>query len=89
VGGAKAAEPWFHRRPGLTIAVASALYAIVLGLRLLVAAPEPITLLFCFPIALLAVAFGLRAVCWPDWRASSSLRSGHPWAASSSRSGAG
>ena len=53
--------PWFHRRPGLTIAVALALYALVLGLRWLVAGPEPITLLFCFPIALLAIAFGLRA----------------------------
>jgi hypothetical protein len=59
--GAKAVEPWFHRRPGLTIAVALGLYAVVLGLRWLVAAPEPITLLFCFPIALLAIAFGLRA----------------------------
>jgi hypothetical protein len=37
------------------------LYAGVLGLRWLVATPEPITLLFCFPIALLAVSFGLRA----------------------------
>ncbi len=61
VDGANAVEPWFHRRPGLTIAVACALYAVVLGLRWLVAGPEPITLLFCFPIALLAVAFGLRA----------------------------
>jgi len=54
-------EPWFHRRPGLTLTVAFALYVVVLGLRLLVSSPEPITLLFCFPIALLAVAFGLRA----------------------------
>jgi hypothetical protein len=61
VDGADAVAPWFHRRRGLTIAVASALYALVLGLRWLVDAPEPITLLFCFPIALLAVAFGLRA----------------------------
>jgi hypothetical protein len=61
VDGANAVEPWFHRRPGLTIGVASALYAVVLGLQWLVAGPEPITLLFCFPIALLAVAFGLRA----------------------------
>jgi hypothetical protein len=54
-------EPWFRRRPHLTVAVAMILYAGVLVLRWLVAAPEPITLLFCFPIALLAVAFGLRA----------------------------
>jgi hypothetical protein len=61
VDGAKAMEPWFHRRPPLTVAVASALYAVVLGLQWLVDTPEPITLLFCFPIALLAIAFGLRA----------------------------
>jgi hypothetical protein len=61
VDGVAAAGPWFHRRPGLAVAVASALYAVVLGLRWLVTGPEPITLLFCFPIALLAVAFGLRA----------------------------
>jgi hypothetical protein len=61
LGRAQTVEPWFHRRLGLTIAVASALYAAVFGLQWLVAGPEPITLLFCFPIALLAVAFGLRA----------------------------
>ena len=59
--GSGTVEPWFHRRPGLAIAVAVSLYAAVAGLQWLVAAPEPITLLFCFPIALLAVAFGLRA----------------------------
>jgi hypothetical protein len=56
----EATGPWFYRRPGLTIAVAAGLYAGVLGLQWLVAGPDPITLLFCFPIALLAVAFGLR-----------------------------
>jgi hypothetical protein len=61
VSGSATAEPWFHRRPRLAIAVAVSLYAAVVGLRWLVAAPEPIMLLFCFPIALLAVAFGLRA----------------------------
>lgn len=61
VDGAPTVDPWFRRRPGLAIAVSSALYAVVLGLRWLVAAPEPVTLLFCFPIALLAIAFGLRA----------------------------
>jgi hypothetical protein len=61
VDGAKAMDPWFHRRPALTIVVASALCAAVLGLRWLIDTPEPITLLFCFPIALLAIAFGLRA----------------------------
>jgi Flp pilus assembly pilin Flp len=60
-GGADAVEPWFHRRPGLAVAVALGLYAGVLGLRWLLDAPEPIMLLFCFPVALLAVAFGVRA----------------------------
>ena len=36
------------------------LYAVVLALRGVIDDPEPIFLLFCFPIALLAVAFGLR-----------------------------
>jgi hypothetical protein len=52
--------PWFRQRPGLTVAVAAVLYAAVLALQWTVVGPEPITLLFCFPIALLAVAFGLR-----------------------------
>jgi glucose-6-phosphate-specific signal transduction histidine kinase len=42
--------------------VALALYAAVLGLRFAVhETTDPISLLFCLPIALLAVAFGLRA----------------------------
>jgi glucose-6-phosphate-specific signal transduction histidine kinase len=53
--------PWFARRPQLTVLVAIVLYVGVLGLRFAVdAVVEPITLLFCLPIALLAVAFGLR-----------------------------
>lgn len=60
VAGSATMEPWFRRRPGLAISVAVSLYAAVVGLRWLVATPEPIMLLFCFPIALLAVAFGLR-----------------------------
>jgi hypothetical protein len=59
--GAVVLEPWFRRRPVLTFAVATALYAGVLGLKWLISGPEPILLLFCFPIALLAIAFGLRA----------------------------
>jgi hypothetical protein len=59
--GAAVLEPWFRRRPALTFAVATALYAGVLGLKWLISGPEPILLLFCFPIALLAIAFGLRA----------------------------
>jgi hypothetical protein len=60
VGRAVAVEPWFHRRPVLTFAVATALCAGVLGLQWLVSGSEPILLLLCFPIALLAIAFGLR-----------------------------
>ena len=53
--------PWFSRRPGLTVAVAALLYAGVFAFRLAVDTTEaPITTLFCLPIALLAVAFGLR-----------------------------
>jgi signal transduction histidine kinase len=61
VNSADPVGPWFHQRPGLTIAVAAALYAVVLALRSVIDEPQPITLLFCFPIALLAVAFGFRA----------------------------
>ena len=58
VGG----EPWFGGRPTLTVAVAAALFAAVLALRFSVTSTaEPITLLFCLPVALLAMAFGLRA----------------------------
>ena len=58
----RSAEPWFLARPRLTFAVAFVLFAAVTGLRLAVdSVDEPITLLYCLPIALLAVAFGLRA----------------------------
>lgn len=60
VDGTHVVGPWFYQRPGPTIAVAVALYAAVLGVRLMIDDPEPILLLFCFPVALLAVAFGLR-----------------------------
>jgi len=54
--------PWFRGRPVPTLAVAAGLFAAVLGLRFAVDDPtDPVTLLFCLPIALLAVAFGLRA----------------------------
>jgi hypothetical protein len=53
-------RPWFQDRPGLAVSVAAGLYVAVLGLRWLVSEPQPITLLLWFPIALLAIAFGLR-----------------------------
>ena len=37
------------------------LYVAVFGLRYVAPGPDPITLLFCLPIALLAVTFGMRA----------------------------
>ena len=58
----RSAEPWFQGRPRLTFAVAIALFAAVTGLQFSAGSvQEPISLLFCLPIALLAVAFGLRA----------------------------
>jgi hypothetical protein len=60
IEGTRAVGPWFYRRPGLTIAVAAVRYEAVLVLRRVIDEPEPTTLLFCFPIALLAVAFVLR-----------------------------
>ncbi len=51
--------PWFRRRPRATIAAAFLLYAAVLTLRLSVhGTSEAVSLLFCLPIALAAVAFG-------------------------------
>jgi signal transduction histidine kinase len=53
--------PWFASRPVLTISVAVALFAAVLALRFAVdRVDDAVTLLFCLPVALLAVTFGLR-----------------------------
>jgi hypothetical protein len=54
--------PWFGARPVLTVGVAVALFAAVLALRFAVeTTQDPVTLLFCLPVALLAMAFGRRA----------------------------
>jgi K+-sensing histidine kinase KdpD len=54
--------PWFRRRPALTILVASALYVAVFALRMLAGGPvDAYSMLYALPVALLAVAFGLRA----------------------------
>lgn len=53
--------PWFAARPPVTVAVVVLLFAGVLALRLSVSgADEAVTLLYSLPIALAAVAFGLR-----------------------------
>ncbi|MER7246905.1 hypothetical protein [Kribbella sp. NPDC000426] len=55
-------DPWFRRHPRTAVAVAGLLFAAVLSLRLFAADPvEASTLLFTLPVALVAVAFGLRA----------------------------
>lgn len=57
-----AVPPWFRRRPRATVAAAVVLYVAVLVLRLSVhGTSDPISLLFCLPVALVAVAFGLTA----------------------------
>ena len=54
--------PWFRQRPIVALAVAGVLYASVLALRLLAGgSADAYTLLFVFPVALVAVTFGLRA----------------------------
>ena len=54
--------PWFLRRPRTTVAVAIGMYAVICAARLIVGNPaDDVYLLFTLPIALLAVAFGMRA----------------------------
>lgn len=54
--------PWFHRRPRVTVAVAIALFAAVLALRLSVGrTDDAVNMLYTLPIALVALAFGRRA----------------------------
>lgn len=51
--------PWFIRRPGMAMAVAGLLFATVLALRLILSNPlDAISMLYLFPIALLAMAKG-------------------------------
>jgi hypothetical protein len=60
-GGRGTGGPWFGGRPVLTVAVAGAFFAAVTVLRFAVeSTQDPVTLLFCLPVALLAMAFGLR-----------------------------
>lgn len=55
-------DPWFRRRPRVAVALALALYAVVLALRIAIEGPEhAISVLYVLPVALVALAFGLRA----------------------------
>jgi hypothetical protein len=54
--------PWFQRRPRLTLVVAVVLFAAVFVLRLMAGGPADVTnMLYCLPVALVALAFGFRA----------------------------
>ena len=59
---APALAPWFRRWPRKAAWLAATLFAVVLGLRLLEPSPDvPVGLLYCLPVALVAVAFGRTA----------------------------
>ena len=54
--------PWFRRWPRVTLAVSAALFGAIFLARMAGGgAVQATALLFCLPIALVAVAFGLRA----------------------------
>ena len=57
-----AREPWFRRAPALSVLVAVVLFAGILVLRLLDSnATDAISMLYALPVALVALAFGVRA----------------------------
>lgn len=52
-------DPWFQRRPRVSIAVAVVLYAGIFALRMTTGTPiDATTMFFVLPVALLAVTFG-------------------------------
>lgn len=54
--------PWFREHPTAVLAVAAALFAVVLSLRLLAGGPaDAYSLLYVLPVALVATSSGLRA----------------------------
>jgi hypothetical protein len=55
-------DPWFRRRPALALPVAALLYGAVLVLRLLTGdAADAYSMLYALPVALVAIAYGMRA----------------------------
>lgn len=55
-------NPWFRQHPSVALVVAAGLYGVVLFLTLFAGAPgDDYFLLYVFPVALIAIAFGLRA----------------------------
>lgn len=55
-------NPWFRQHSGISLAVAGGLYGAVLLLTVFVGTPEDdYFLLYVFPVALVAITFGLRA----------------------------
>ncbi|HEX5087831.1 MAG TPA: hypothetical protein VFV89_08485 [Nocardioides sp.] len=58
---AAAVQPWFQQRPRFALGVAVALFAAILTLRLLTGTPmDAYSMLYALPIALMAVAYGVR-----------------------------
>ena len=56
------ADPWFRRHPQLALAIAVVLYAAVLSVDLLTGVPaDAYSMLYALPVALVAMASGLRA----------------------------
>jgi len=54
-------EPWFQQRPALALAVAGVLYVAVLALRLVAGSSvDAYSMLYAFPVALVATATGIR-----------------------------
>lgn len=54
-------DPWFRQRPDVALAVSAALFAGVLAVRLSAGDPvDAYSMLYVFPVALVAVVFGAR-----------------------------
>ena len=62
VRGSVPRNPWFRQHPSVALVVAAGLYGVVLLLTLFAGTPgDDYFLLYVFPVALVAITFGLRA----------------------------